>query len=179
MCTTSSRTAFYPQQVNLMETHIWWENALFLCRFWIFAWKSVANGWKPIQWHFIRCICCRRCTYWYVHSSKGRQGCVLRGKGFPDEKEKICLWRDEMQEQQTDRHHMSHSFDHNVKGERTVLVWNKDHTYTLLQCGLLLLWWCCQGVLYLSKCTVSIHPCLSVYDWSVNLCWNTPKWLPY
>ena len=27
MCPTSSRTDCYPQQVNVMETPLWWENA--------------------------------------------------------------------------------------------------------------------------------------------------------
>ena len=34
MCTMSSRTGFYLQKVNLLEIHLWWENAhIVLCRF--------------------------------------------------------------------------------------------------------------------------------------------------
>ena len=50
MCTTSSRTDFYAQQVNLMKIHLWWDNVHIL-----FVWNleySHENlspvGWKPV-----------------------------------------------------------------------------------------------------------------------------------
>lgn len=36
----STRTAFYPQQINLMETHLWWENAYIIL-------IQIFDGWKP------------------------------------------------------------------------------------------------------------------------------------